>query len=249
MIIQTFPRFISYAGRYQKQAVKLKDYVQATSRMASYVLQKSNQAAATFLPTEITQNSSIHSIVDQIKSSVSSISGGQHCVLFGLTWISRKIPLIRRVSFVFEIAILASVLHTFKRIEQSNIKSAEENRKFRESNQKAQQLTIQDQATIANTVEIVEDNSKFVTNNQKAKQISDQNKSVIARQIQIINQLKSPQHLNVSSIKKLALIAKQLPQKQAEKIASQQRSKKIDKVNNCSPVKKRITPIAAMLIV
>ena len=236
-----FPRFISHAARYQKQAFKLKEYVQVTARMASYALQKSNQAAATFLPKEITQNPSIHSIVDQIKSSVSSISGGQHCVLFGLTWISRKIPLIRRVSFVFEIAILASVLHTFKRIEQSNIKSAEENRKFRESNQKAQQLTIQDQAKIANTVETVEDNSKFRENNEKARQINDQNKSVIASQRQIISQLKSPQHLNVSTIKKLALIAKQIPQKQADKIALQQRAKKIDKVTNYSPVKKRVS--------
>jgi hypothetical protein len=248
MITQTFPHFVSHAARYQKQAFKLKEYVQTTSRMASYALQKSNQAAASFLPKEITQNPSIHSIVDQIKSSVSSVSGGQHCVLFGLTWISRKIPLIRRVSFVFEIAILASILHTFKRIEQSNIKSAEENRKFRESNQKAQQLTIQDQATIANTAEIVEDNNKFRESNEKAKQINNQNKSVIAKQIQVINDLRSHQASSNERAIEFSLLIKHISKLQSEKVASQQRAKKVDKVTNCSPVKKRITPITIRIV-
>jgi hypothetical protein len=241
MITQTFPRFVFYAARYQKQAVKLKKYVQATSRMASYALQKSNQAAAIFLPKEVTQNPSIHSIVDQIKSSVSSISGGQHCVLFGLTWISRKIPLIRRVSFVFEIAILASVLHTFKRIEQSNIKSAEENRKFRESNQKAQQLTIQDQATIANTVEVIEDNRKFVANNQKSQQLTSQDQKLIANTIRIAKDLKNHQPLNTDHADKFTLLVEHKFKIWSEKVASQQRSKKINKVTNCSPVKKRVS--------
>jgi hypothetical protein len=241
MITQTFPRFISYAAGYQKQAVKLKNYVQTTSRMASYVLQKSNQAAATFLPKEITQNPSIHSIVDQIKSSVSSISGGQHCVLFGLTWISRKIPLVRRVSFVFEIAILASVLHTFKRIEQSNIKSAEENRKFRESNQKAQQLTIQDQATIANTVEIVEDNSKFVANNQKSQQLTSQDQKVIASTIQLVKDLKNHQGVTSERAKRLSLIIKSKSKLWTKQISIPQRSSTSNKVTNCSPVKKRVS--------
>jgi hypothetical protein len=221
MTIQALQNLVPQSIQTEYKSFVANDHVQKILFVASDAMKKCSQATSSLLPKEITKDISIDSVVEKIKTCVCNISGAQYCLLFGLTWVSRQIPLVCRISFVFEAAMLVSVLHVFKRMDENNAKSAEENRKFRESNATASELTLKDKQAIADLNKVIDEFPVQLRKKEEAyQQIHDQHQRTIAELRQIIHELKTPQHLNVESIRKLALIAKQIPQKQADKIAA-----------------------------
>ena len=170
MTIQALQNLVPQSIQTEYKSFVTNDHVQKTLLVASDAMKKCIQATSHLLPKEITKDISVDSVVEKIKTCVCNISGAQYCLLFGLTWVSRQIPLVRRISFVFEAAMLVSVLHLFKRMDENNAKSAEENRKFYEDSEKDQLLVLQNKQTIASLTQSVQELNNQMLIQQKINQ-------------------------------------------------------------------------------